>query len=370
MSKHSKEIQAAVLSFINKYKDSQTEHYDSEFNQLAMQVFAYQFQNNTSYKKFAQLRNKNMLTVKNWWDLPLMPIQAYKELTLATENTSQAADVFYSSGTTNINHRSRHYISKLNIWEESMRAGFKKYVLPNMDKIRILSLFPGMTDNPNSSLSRYISTAIREFGTEDSHIFFEDNQFDYSGLIQALKEAQQNQEPILLLGASFSYVHLLAYLQQHHQSFELAKDSIIFDTGGFKGKSKEITMDKLYTDLGRAFKISRAQIINMYGMTEISSQCYDRNLLDHAENKIIHFDKVTPSWVKTQVLDTETLQPVVQGQRGLLAYYDLANWDSCVAILTEDIVIESHDGFKIIGRAKGAVAKGCSITADELLQLE
>lgn len=370
MIEKSKKIQSDILTFINKYKDHQTEQYESDFNQLAMRIFAYQFQNNLPYKKFAQLRHKNLLTVKNWREFPLIPIQAYKELILSTEDINQAADVFYSSGTTNINHRSKHYISNLNIWEESMRAGFKKNVLPNTDKIRILSWFPGMADNPNSSLSRYISTAIREFGTENSHIFFENNQLNYSELIVALQEAEKNHEPILLLGASFSYVHLLAYLQQHHQSFNLAKESIIFDTGGFKGKSKEVSMTDLYADLESTFKVTREQIINMYGMTEISSQCYDRNLMDHSENKTVYFDKIAPAWVKTQVLDTETLQPVAQGQRGLLAYYDLANWDSCVSILTEDIVIKNNHGFTIIGRAKGSVAKGCSITADELLQLQ
>lgn len=370
MIEKSKKIQSDILTFINKYKDHQTEQYESDFNQLAMRIFAYQFQNNLPYKKFAQLRHKNLLTVKNWHEVPLIPIQAYKELILSTEDINQAADVFYSSGTTNINHRSKHYISNLNIWEESMRAGFKKNVLPNTDKIRILSLFPGMADNPNSSLSRYISTAIREFGTENSHIFFENNQLNYSELIVALQEAEKNHEPILLLGASFSYDHLLAYLQQNHQSFNLAKESIIFDTGGFKGKSKEVSMTDLYADLESTFKVTREQIINMYGMTEISSQCYGRNLMDHSENKTVYFDKIAPAWVKTQVLDTETLQPVVQGQRGLLAYYDLANWDSCVSILTEDIVIKNNHGFTVIGRAKGSVAKGCSITADELLQLQ
>lgn len=370
MIENSKKIQSDIITFINKYKDYQTDQYEFEFNQLAMRIFAYQFQNNVPYKKFAQLRNKNLLTVKNWREFPLIPIQAYKELTLSTEDINQAADIFYSSGTTNMNHRSKHYISNLNIWEESMRAGFRKNVLPNTNKIRIFSLFPGMTDNPNSSLSRYISTAMREFGTKNSHIFFENDQLNYFKLIAALQEVEKTHEPILLLGASFSYVHLLTYLQRHQQSFNIAKESIIFDTGGFKGKSREVSMSDLYAELESTFQVKREQIINMYGMTEISSQCYDRNLKDHSENKTVYFDKIAPAWVKTQVLDTETLQPVAQGQRGLLAYYDLANWDSCVSVLTEDIVTQNNYGFNIIGRAKGSVAKGCSITADELLQLQ
>jgi len=368
MTEDAQKIQKDILNFIYKYKNHTTDQTDDAFNELAMRVFEYQFQNNLPYKQLAKLRHKNRLTVKKWPDLPLMPIQAYKELTLSTEDINQAADVFYSSGTTNVNHKSKHYISNLAVWEASMQVGFKQHVLPNTDKIRIISLFPGMKDNPNSSLSRYVSTAIRKFGTENSQICWENNQLNYDQVVEALNDAVAKQEAVLLIGASFSYVHLLSHLDKQGHSFKLAKGSVLFDTGGFKGKSKEVDMNELYAELSQYFNVSRSQIINMYGMTEISSQCYDRNLVDAVEKHTVYFDKLAPAWVKIQVLDTETLQPVKLGQRGVLAYYDLANWDSCIAILTEDIVVASEHGFKIIGRAKGAVAKGCSISADEFLQ--
>jgi len=369
MSDESDVIQARLVKFIQQYKEGQSSEYEVDFNQLAMSVFDYQFQNNLPYKKFAQLKHKNPLTVKNWQDLPLIPIEAYKQLTLSTRDTTQAEDVFYSSGTTNAQQKSRHYISDLRVWEQSMIAGFKQYVIPTKEKITIFSLFPDMSSHPNSSLSRYITTAMQVFGTENSQVFFKHNQLDYVNLISALKQAQANHEQVLVLGASFSYVHLLAYFDQHPQTFDLAEGSIIFDTGGFKGQSQEVSMSTLYKNLGQVFNVSREQIINMYGMTEISSQCYDRNLIDLSQNQSTYFDKMPPAWVKIQILDVETLQPIEQGKRGLLAYYDLANWDTCLAILTEDIAIQNEHGFTIIGRAKGSEAKGCSIAVDELLKV-
>lgn len=369
MFKNKNDLQQNILKFISKTK--QTDYETNQlFNELAMSVFHYQFQYNQPYRQYAKLKRCTPMTITRWQELPLIPIQAYKHLNLTTIDPSEAMDVFLSSGTTDPARKSHHYLSSLGIWEQSMVTGFRKNVLPNRDKITIFALFPNQSENPNSSLSRYVSTAISHFGTANSRDFFENNKINYDQLLKALTQACLDDEPILLLGASFSFVHLLNYLHQINQRFELPSQSIVFDTGGFKGKSKTVSMAELYDDLRDTFGVTRQQIVNMYGMTEISSQCYDRNIFDEYHQNPIHYEKQSPHWVKIQILDPETLHPLPNGERGLLAYYDLANWDSCVAILTEDMAIQNKYGFILLGRAKSSEAKGCSIAVDELLNIE
>lgn len=181
--------------------------------------------------------------------------------------------------------------------------------------------------------------------------------------------AQESQQPVLIIGASFSYVHLLEALSESASlSCALPTGSIVFDTGGFKGQSKTVDMAALYAQLSACLNVPREQIVNMFGMTEISSQCYDRNLLDQSQNQMVSYDKITPAWVRIQILDSANLQPVALGEPGILAYYDLANWDTCLAILTEDLAVKTRTGFKIIGRATGTEARGCSIAVDELMR--
>ncbi|MGX7042995.1 LuxE/PaaK family acyltransferase [Leuconostoc holzapfelii] len=103
-------------------------------------------------------------------------------------------------------------------------------------------------------------------------------------------------------------------------------------------------------------------------MTEISSQCYDGNLLLDNDEQPFTFDKVVPAWVRIQILDATDLKPVTKGEPGILAYYDLANWDTCLAILTEDLAVETDVGFQLIGRVSGTAARGCSIAVDELMK--
>lgn len=370
MTKTSTEIQNLVLSFIEQFANSNSAtQSDPTFNEVALAVFDYQFQNNLPFRKYAQSKRQSPLLVKNWSDIPLMPIQGYKQLTLSTTPITKDEPVFMSSGTTDPSHRSRNYHPSFKVWDASMKFPFKKYVLPDRDQMTILGLFPGADTNPNSSLSRYVSKAVDYFGDSKSRVFINENGMDYQGIVAALQDAETRQYPVMLLGASFSYVHLLDYLQTHDLTFNLPKDSRLFDTGGFKGQSRSVSPQDLFQTIQKTFAIDRDHYINMYGMTEVCSQCYDQNLFDLYHQFPIKYTKQAPAWVRIKILDTNTLQPVPAGQTGLIAYYDLSNWNSCVAILTEDIGIQDKTGFRLLGRVQGAEAKGCSIAVDQLLQV-
>ncbi|GKU83106.1 CoF synthetase [Niallia sp. NCCP-28] len=370
MIEHAQEIQIKLLAFMETYGQPiiHNEQYEQEFNELALTIFSYQFQHNQAYKKYCQSKKKTPLMVKHWSDIPLMPIQGFKELTLSTTPIEEAEAVFMTSGTTNPASKGKNYHPALAVWDASMKTPFQTYVLPDREKMTIFVLSPAEDLNKNSSLARYLTNAVSFFGTENSRFFFDETGLKMAELEQALKECEQKGEPVLLIGATFSYVHLMDYLEKHQLSFQLEKGSRIFDTGGFKGRSREVEMEEMYQSFYDFFKIERNHCINMYGMTELSSQIYDQTIWSHYSNMATIQDKKSPAWVKTVILNTDTLQPAAKGEQGVIAHYDLANWNACLAILTEDLGCLTEHGFTLLGRIQGSEARGCSIAVDELLQ--
>jgi hypothetical protein len=145
-------------------------------------------------------------------------------------------------------------------------------------------------------------------------------------------------------------------------NFKLPASSWLFDTGGFKGQSREIPMGAFYEQLSATFGVSRDQCHNMYGMTELSTQFYD------AGNRTVPSVKRGPHWIRSRLVDPLTGQDVLAGERGILAHTDLANFNSVVTILTEDVGQATADGFVLLGRAEGTQAKGCSLAVDNFLK--
>ncbi|XJZ28837.1 CoF synthetase [Bacillota bacterium Lsc_1132] len=350
-----------ILQFIEKNDET-------NFDTLALKLFRFQFQYNQAYKKLCQAKRKTPLTVKNWQHIPLIPIQGFKELTLTCEPPEEAEAVFMTSGTTNPNAKGKNYHPTLAVWDASMKHPFKKYVLPDVEKMTIFVLSPAVDLNQNSSLSRYLSNAVAYFGTETSRSFFTADGLDMEAVAARLRECEELGEPVMLMGATFAYVHLLDYFKEKNLRFQLAEGSRIFDTGGFKGQAREVEMEQLYNLFAEFFHVERHMCINMYGMTELSSQIYDQTIRSTYESEQTIFDKTGPAWVKTVILDTNTLEPVPDGKVGVIAHYDLANWNSCLAILTEDIGYRTEHGFVLLGRVQGSEARGCSIAIDQLLQ--
>jgi len=340
---------------------------DEDFQTLALELFRYQFQYNLPYKKFCQAQQKTPLTVRDWRDIPPISIQGFKALTLSCEPIEDCEAVFMTSGTTNPEKRGRHYHPTLKVWDRSMKGPFKDFVLPDRERITTLVISPTEDQNRFSSLARYLTNAVTHFGTERSRTFFNENGLDVEGVVRTLRQSEETGDPVLLMGATFSYVHLLDALKEKDYRFSLPEGSRIFDTGGFKGQSREVEMEALYQQFEEIFGVKREMCINMYGMTELSSQMYDQTIRTKFSDGPVIFDKKGPAWVRTVVLDPNTLTPVQPGEIGVLAHYDLANWNSCLAVLTEDLGIEKENGFKLLGRIKGSEARGCSIAVDQLL---
>ncbi len=333
---------------------------EDDFNNLALRIFTYQYQNNLPYQAFCRQKGKTPRLVKGWRDIPFVPINAFKEVPLTCTDPETAVAVFMTSGTTK-GIKGKHYQSTLEIRELSMIVNFKERFMKDTEKIRMGVLFPTENELPNSSLAHYLAVGVKEFGTEDSCYLLNEKGLDMGKVLSELKCAEETGEPYALLGASYSFVHLFEELEKVGKTFNLPKGSKILDTGGYKNQSKELELDEFYTLLSKYFGVDRSDCINMYGVTELSSQFYDNG------NEVVPSVKSGPHWIRTRVINPLTGEEVEKGERGVLVHCDLANFNSVTTILTEDLAVEVDGGFFLLGRVEGAEARGCSIAVEEFI---
>ena len=348
---------AQLLDFIAQPSAS-----EEAFNQLALKLFAHQFDHNQPFQRFCQSRSKTPRTVKTWSDIPAVPINAFKDLTLSCVPAEDCARTFMTSGTTRGDVKGRHHHPSLAVYDISMRRNFAQQVLPESARCPMGILFPTEAMLPHSSLAHYLALAVEHFGTPDSAWFIDEQGLRLEALVQRLQQAQATQQPFMLLGASYSFVHLMDALQSRGLRFALPEGSRLLDTGGFKSQSRELPMDAFYDQLSATFGVPRQRCQNMYGMTELSTQFYD------AGNAQTPSVKRGPHWIRSRVVDPLTGQAVPDGERGILAHTDLANLNSVVTLLTEDVGQTQDGGFVLLGRAQGAQAKGCSLAVDAFLR--
>ncbi|NLC36413.1 MAG: long-chain fatty acid--CoA ligase [Alcaligenaceae bacterium] len=341
---------------------SQPDGSDDAFNSLALRLFAHQFQHNPVFQRYCRQQQKTLRTARSWRDIPAVPINALKELTLSCVPPEQCERVFMTSGTTRADNRGRHYHPHLRVYDHSMKLYFARRFMRGTPRMRMGILFPTEAMLPNSSLAHYLALALTEFGTDDSEYFISPQGMDVERLCHALEQAQRDNQPYALLGASYSFVHLMDALRERGQRFKLPAGSRLFDTGGFKGQSRELSLEDFYRQLTACFGVPASACTNMYGMTELSTQFYDDG---NATQPAV---KSGPHWIRSRTVDPLTGQDVPAGERGVLVHCDLANFNSTTTILTEDIGVLVDDGFLLLGRAEGAQAKGCSLAMDAFLQ--
>ncbi|HYV29210.1 MAG TPA: hypothetical protein VFA77_16875, partial [Candidatus Eisenbacteria bacterium] len=165
--------------------------------------------------------------------------------------------------------------------------------------------------------------------------------------------------PLLILGTAFSFVHLVDYLQHRNLRFQLPPGTCVLETGGYKGRSRELPKEELHNLIDQLLGVPRTHIVCEYGMSELSSQAYDHVVSSRDTHRLFHF----PPWTRVQVISPENGREVAAGETGLLRVFDLANVWSVMAIQTEDLVIRRKNGFELIGRAALAEQRGCSLMA-------
>ncbi len=350
------DIIQAVMAFIAAEDGS-----EAGFDALALRLFAYQFAGNEPFQRFCRLRGRTPATVAGWRDIPPVPIDAFKDLTLSCVPPGAVMRTFMTSGTTQGVRGCSHH-STLDVYDASMTRNFQDRFMGEDTRLPMAVLFPTEAMMANSSLAHYLALALQCFGTQDSGYFVSEAGVEFEALFDRLARAEAGDTPFALLGASFSLVHVLDEMAARDLRFALPEGSRILDTGGFKGQSRELEADAFYDTLTARFGVPRRRCINMYGMTELSTQFYDDG------NEVAPSVKSGPPWIRTRVVDPLSGRDVPAGAIGVLAHTDLAHFNICTTILTEDAGRIVPGGFELLGRAGGAEAQGCSLAVDEFLR--
>ena len=334
---------------------------DSAFNAVALELFAYQFACSPPYRRLCEAAGRDPSKVSSWKEIPAVPVTAFKWMTVSCRPAEEAAQIFRSSGTRRGGqHRSSHFLFDLELAESAILASFQRHVLPEAERMQMFILTPSPDELPDSSLAFMMEAVRRKFGGPGSDYFLRAGRLESNRLIAALK---QSIRPVLLLGTSFSFVHFLDDLENRGIRLRLPAGSRLMDTGGFKGRSREVPREEIYRLCERGIGIPEPFCVNEYGMSELSSQFYDKVAGKESARGFI-----PPPQVRTELFDAGTLLPAGEGEIGLLCHYDLANMDSAMAVLTEDLGRRSGKGFELIGRAPEAETRGCSLLIDALLQ--
>jgi len=334
---------------------------DDAFNDLALQAFAHQFEHNLPYRRFCERRGISAHNISSWTQVPAVPTAAFKEVPLVAGDPAAAQQVFRTSGTTRGEEkRGTHYVLDASLYEDSLLATFRSFVLAGHARMRFMSLMPPFATMMDSSLAYMIDAVLRAFGETGSRSFVRaDGALDSAGLDDALRQAEA---PVCIVGTSLALLH---WLEQSDVELLLPAGSRIMDTGGFKGESRATSALELRTLYGQRLGVLPRYCVNEYGMTELCSQYYDAALRDaEVENPLV---KKGPPWLRARIVDPETLDAVASGETGILQHFDLANLNSVCAVLTEDLAYEAEGGFVLMGRAPGAMPRGCSIAMDMLL---
>ena len=342
---------------------------EETFSRLAVAAFQRQFGENEPYRRYCERRHATPDTVGHWSSIPAVPTAAFKSAALVCGRPATAEIVFRTSGTSQgLDRRGAHFVRDLSLYRSAALPNFKAHLLPDGARLRMLILTPAARLAPDSSLSWMLEAVKSEFGARDSAHFVDEAGLRLEAITAALEESESTEKPIILLGTAAAYLHLLEGLDRHRRRFDLPPGSRLMETGGFKRLRREITRAEFYAWLAERLGIPEAYCVSEYGMTEMCSQFYDNVLREQAAGRppVLRYKTIAP-WLRTQVVDAETLEPLPAGCVGTLRHFDLANFDSVLAVQTDDLGVATEEGFEILGRAAGAELRGCSIAMDEWL---
>jgi len=310
----------------------------SEFKKQCLDIYNFQYENNMVYQNYCNMICKDPTDVNEINKIPFLPISFFKtKKILSTDNFEK---VFYSSGTTT-NSRSKHFISSLKLYQKSFINNFKLNY-SDITQYTILALLPNYYDNKDSSLIYMIEKLIKLTKSKESGFFLD----EYFNLSKKLIELDTKKErKTILIGVPYALLDMIDFNQ-----FQL-NNTIIMETGGMKGRRKEMVRTELHEKLKRGFGVSK--IHSEYGMTELLSQAYSKG------------DGIfkTPSWMKVIIRDINDAQNLDFNKKsGAINIIDLANYNSCSFIATDDMGKHVNDDeFELIGRVDNSDIRGCNL---------
>ena len=309
-----------------------------QFEKIALKTFRYQYENNLVYQEFCDLLHTNVQKVKTLQQIPFLPIQFFKNHTVVSNNEAPQA-IFTSSGTTGMT-TSQHLVTDVSLYEESYRRGFSQFY-GNIENYVVLALLPSYLEREGSSLIYMVEDLIQLSNQPESGFYLN----NHDELIEKLIELDSLGQNVILIGVTYALLDLI-----EKRKFQL-QNTIIMETGGMKGKRKEMIREELHQQLCAGFGV--ASIHSEYGMTELLSQAYSLG------EGIFE----CPSWMQILIRDTEdALSYITNGKTGGINVIDLANRNSCSFIATQDLGKKYANGtFEVLGRFDNSDIRGCNL---------
>ncbi len=307
-----------------------------DFKNKALALFNKQFNYNSTYNRYCKLLKIQPNQIKELNQIPFIPIQFFKTHKIVSNN-KRITHLFKSSGTTG--RRSTNYVSDIDLYKKSFRNCFEFFYGPVQDFV-FLGLLPSYLEQKNSSLVFMINDFIKHSKHEESEFYLKDYKKLYSTLIKLKKEKKKT----VLFGVSYALIDFIENFALDLSGFN------IIETGGMKGRRKEITREELHNKLSKGFNVKN--IHSEYGMTELFSQAYS---LKQGVFK-------NPPWMKTLVRDVNNPFSVSYSGKGAINFIDLANINSCAFIASDDIgEVFDDSGYKISGRLSESDIRGCNL---------
>lgn len=346
------------------------------YDQLALDLFAWQYANNGPYRTFCDGKRATPATVKIWQQIPAFPTDAFKSGIVTSFSFEQAVMAQLTSGTT-ANQRGQIFRDAIGreLVLTANRVMTAAWLFPDFaqgQRCRILILAPSPEMAPSMGMAIGMEETRKHFGAADSCFLLDWSGLDIKALIQAFADAETSGVPIAMIGSTSAFVFLFNSCNARGLSFKLPVGSRIGDGGGYRGKFGELTQEDFYRLAGEVLGIPASHCVNVLGMAESATNYFDNTLREAALPALVSLGlpllaknltrrRFPPPWARTVAVDRQTLMPLPPGEVGLLRHYDLINVPTVIGVQTDNLGYTNADGsFQIVGRAKqenGAVSE-------------
>ena len=366
---------------------------ESALDAWARRVFELQYEENRPFRRFCQRREVRPGDVDGWRRFPSVPTAGFRAVSLCVGGEEAAALVFLTSGTTRgPASRGRHPVPEPSLYDAALGAGFRRQVLDGAERARIGSLIPPFEPRRESSLSWMAEAVLRRFGADGSRALADPSGLRTEAAERFAGRACGDDVPVVLLATTLALDDWTRALEDRGARFPLPDGSRIMDTGGEKGRAGLRREDVVHRTRAR-LGVPPRRVVNEFGMTELLSQRYSRPPVSYEKAASSGAGPSSgtgaassgeagtrkggtipeagplwgPPWLRTRALDPVTLDPLPDGEVGVLCHFDLANAGSVCAVLTEDLGSVRNGALRWHGRSPGAPPRGCSLATAELL---
>ncbi len=337
------------------------------FEELALDIARYQLEMSAGFSRLVGRKNGVLNSLE---DIPILPTDAFRCTRVAMHPPEWDEVVYQTSGTTGV-ETGKHPVRDLKTKEELCLLQARESLFKEHSRGIIVALASPPQEPQTSSLTHMMELFMKRFDGRqlspdptgapfDSRApgrwLVGSHGIDIEGLCRAARLAIYRSEPLFILGTSFALLATLETLDD--QQIRTPSRTYLMITGGFKGKSHQVSEDQLRARAVETFRTTPERIVGEYGMTELSSQLFEGKKRGYY---------LAPPWLRLQAIDPTTYKRVEPGTPGLAHFIDLANIDSCLSIVTQDLIRETNDGYQLQGRASRSPSRGCSLPYESLL---